>query len=116
MPYFANYCNQNRSTPFDFLVIFYSFCVYSLVPGGWHVMSHIKVSPFKEIIPTISDYLGFLATYVFYQIATNFITSFAQSNSTAFNFLVIFCSFCVYSLVPSTQKARPRMSSSKISA
>ena len=27
---------DTNSTVFDFLVIFCSFCVYSLVPGGWH--------------------------------------------------------------------------------
>ena len=29
---------HTNSTVFDFLVIFCSFCVYSLVPGGWHLM------------------------------------------------------------------------------
>ena len=36
MSHFAKYCKQNHSTTFDFLVIFCSFCVYSLVPGVWH--------------------------------------------------------------------------------
>ena len=36
MSHFAKYCKQNHSTAFDFLVIFCSFYVYSLVPGVWH--------------------------------------------------------------------------------
>ena len=28
---------DTNSTAFDFLVIFCSFCVYSLVPGVWHL-------------------------------------------------------------------------------
>ena len=34
---------DTNSTIFDFLVIFCSFCVYSLVPGVWHVIYFYQV-------------------------------------------------------------------------
>ena len=36
-------CKQICSTAFDFLVIFCSFCIYSLIPEVWHAMNFTTV-------------------------------------------------------------------------
>ena len=41
---------DTSSTAFDFLVIFCSFCVYSLVPGVWHQCGLIPLSGRMDII------------------------------------------------------------------
>ena len=69
----------------DFLVIFCSFCVYSLVPGVWHFFQKRCV---KIWAATVWIY------------PHGFILLKSDTISTAFDFLVTFCSFCVYSLVP----------------
>ena len=107
MSHFAKYCKQNHSTAFDFLVIFCSFCVYSLVPGVWHLFlgsgtffnspSHLSRPLVPRVWHLFSIHILFKCRLYFFAGVWHVML---QNRSTAFDIFVIFCSFYVYSLVP----------------